>query len=347
MMRTKTFWVSITVSVILLILVPGLSGVQRASLHAQPFSGPIFVLLYHPWEEGFQSAFRGHLDWLKQNHYQTISLETLIQYLKGEEVPLPMNPILLTFDDGTIENYKIVYPMLQEFDFIGTAFVITGFPFTGSSNRFWWREVDRSNLLEIENHSRSHRYIWISPRIVDFYSGEDPGDYWLIRGMDWRLGAPIYEFGYELIYDQYLPDRRIADLCVNYVKQKGGQDFFNRAEWKEELLQKVEDFRKEHQGHGRYEMEVQRNRRIKTEIGLSKRVIEQTIGRGKEVKFFAYPWGAYDESLIIQLKQEGYQGGLTVDFGGNFPGDDPFKIRRIIVTSEMTVEDLKDLIKKE
>jgi hypothetical protein len=58
MMRKKTFWVSITIFVILLILVPGLSGVQKASLHAQPFSGPVFVLLYHPWEEGFESFKR-------------------------------------------------------------------------------------------------------------------------------------------------------------------------------------------------------------------------------------------------------------------------------------------------
>ncbi|HSB04486.1 MAG TPA: polysaccharide deacetylase family protein, partial [Thermodesulfobacteriota bacterium] len=104
-------------------------------------------------------------------------------------------------------------------------------------------------------------------------------------------------------------------------------------------------FRKAHQGRGRYEMEIQKDRRIKTEIGLSKKVIEQTIGRGKKVKFFAYPWGAYDESLIIKLKQEGYQGALAGDLGGNSPGDDPFKMKRILVTSEMTVEDLQDLIR--
>jgi peptidoglycan/xylan/chitin deacetylase (PgdA/CDA1 family) len=347
MMRTKKFWVSIPICVVLLTLVPGLSGVQRAPLYGQPFSSPIFVLLYHPQEEGFSSTFRDHLNWLKQNQYETIPLETLLQYLKGEEASLPINPILLTFDDGTIENYEAVYPMLKEFGFIGTAFVITGLPFAKFSNRFWWREVDRSNVLRIENHSQTHHYIWISPHIVNFYSGEDPGDYWLITGMDWRLGAPIYEYGYELIDDQYLPDRRIADFCVNYVRQHGGQDFFDQADWKEQLFQRVEDLRKHQKDRGRYERKEQRERRIQKEIEVSKRIIEQTIGHGKEVKFFAYPWGAYDDELILQLKGYGYQGAFTTDWGGNYPGDDPFKIKRFVVTSEMTGEDLSNILESE
>ncbi len=312
-----------------------------------PFKVPILVLLYHPWEERFEATFRDHLDWLKQNGYQTIRSETLIDYLEGYEASLPPKPILLTFDDGTIENYHIVYPLLQEFGYTGTAFVITGPFFTHDSKKFWWKEVDRSGILGIESHTRTHSLIWVSPHIIDFYSGEDYDYYYLIKGKDWRLGAPIYEFGYELVNHRYLPDQRITNLCVKYIARNGGEDFFKKEGWRDELWRLVENFQNDHQERDSYESERQKEARLKKEIYQSKRTIEQSVGHGKEVTFFAYPWGAYDEDLILQLKRYGYRGAFTTDWGGNSPGDDPFKIKRIIVTTEMTVEDLANILEVE
>ena len=309
-------------------------------------SGPISVLLYHPEEENFDSVFRGHLGWLKQNGYQTISPETLVDYLAGEEVSLPPKPILLTFDDGTIENYEIVYPALAEFGFTGIAFVLTSPDFTSYSKRSWWKEADRSGILRIENHSYSHGLIWTSPQIVDFYSG-DEGDYYLIEGIDSRPGAPIYEFDYELVDDRYLPDRRIANLCVKYVTQNGGEEFFKQEGWEEELSRVVENFRSSQKERSSYEKEQRRNSRLQKELSRSKKIIERTVGRGKQVMFFAYPWGAYDDELILRLKNYGYQGAFTTDWGVNFPGDDPFKIKRFVIASDMTVEDLSDILKFE
>jgi peptidoglycan/xylan/chitin deacetylase (PgdA/CDA1 family) len=308
------------------------------------FSGPIYVLLYHPWEEGFEATFKAHLNWLKQKGYQTISLEALIDYLERKEVSLPINPVLLTFDDGSIEDYEIGYPILKEIGYTGTSFVMTGGSFTLPSNKYWWREVDQSGILRIENHSHSHGLVWISPSIVDFYSGEDVGNDFLIKGMDWRLGAPIYEFGYELVNEQYFPDQRIVNLCVDYVIQNGGEEFFKKEGWREELRQVVENFRNRYSERRRYEGDNQTGIRFKTEIYWSMKIIEMNIGASKEVQFFAYPWGVYDEALVQQLKQYGYQGALTIDWGGNYPGDDPFKIRRLTITPDMTVEDLAALL---
>jgi peptidoglycan/xylan/chitin deacetylase (PgdA/CDA1 family) len=319
-------------------------GEVQATSQAGLFSPGIFVLLYHPQEEGFESAFRQHLHWLKEDGYQTISLEALVRYLKGEEVALPPKPIVLTFDDGTLENYTLVYPILKELGCTGTAFVITGLNLVRYSKKFWWREVDLSGVLDVEDHSRSHGLIWVSPKIADFYSNTDPGDEFLIKGMDWRLGAPIYEYDEELINDRYFPDRGIANLCVRHVAQNGGKDFFKKEGWREELFQVVDDFRSHHQEKGSYETESQEGTRINQETVGSKRIIERTIGHGKEVDFFAYPWGVYDEALILELKQSGFRGALTTDWGENFPGDDPFKIKRLVITSDMTVEDLADLL---
>lgn len=325
----------------------GAKGAAVPSQSEPSLSEPVFVLLYHPDEENFASAFRDHLVWLKENGYQTISPGALIDYLEGKEVSLPAKSILLTFDDGTVENYEIVYPMLKEFGYTGISFVLTSPFFIHFSKKSWWREVDRSGILDIENHSHSHGQIWTGPQIIDFFSGEYPDDYFLIKGVDWRLGAPIYEYDYELINRRYFPDRRITRRCVNHVAQNGGEDFFKREGWKEELFQVVEDFRSTHQERGSYETKGQKNLRLRTEIHRSRTIIEQTIGHRKQVEFFAYPWGAYDEELIDQLKRYDYRGAFTTNWGGNFPGDDPFKINRFVITSDMTVEDLSDILKSD
>ena len=346
MRRWRKFWL-----ILPMVLLFSVANFPEEKFEAMPhvssyLSGPIFVLLYHPWEEGFESSFKSHLSWLKQNGYQTISLETLIDYIEGKEVSLPSRPILLTFDDGTIENYEIVYPLLEEFGYTGVSFVITGPSFTQFSKTFWWRKVDQSGILDIENHSDSHSLIWTGPQIFDFFLKEQDDDY-LIKGIDSRPGAPIYDFGYGLVNDRYFPDKRIANLCVNYVAQNGGEDFFKREGWKEELFQLVEDFRSHHQEGGSYEKEGQKNSRFRTELYRSKEIIELTIGRRKQVECFAYPWGAYDEELIVLLKKYGYRGAFTTDWGGNFAGDDPFRIKRFIMTSDMTVEDLSDILQSE
>jgi peptidoglycan/xylan/chitin deacetylase (PgdA/CDA1 family) len=342
-MRCKKYWIILCLVGLLYL---GGEGVAAPSQRQSdpPLSKPIFVLLYHPQEENFESAFKDHLTWLKQSGYQTIFPGALLGYLEGKEVSLPAKPILLTFDDGSIENYEIVYPILKEFGYEGTSFVMTGSKFTSNSNKSWWREVDQSGVLRIENHSHSHGLVWVSPSIVDFYSGGDVGNYFLIKGMDWRLGAPVYEFGYELVNERYYPDQRIANLCVDHVAQNGGEEFFRKEGWRVELRQVVENFRNGYPERERYEGETQKGVRFKKEIYGSMKLIEVTIGSSKEVQFFAYPWGVYDEALVQQLKQYGYKGALTIDWGGNYPGDDPFKIKRLTITSGMTVEDLATLL---
>lgn len=292
MMRMRSKKIRMALSVFLMMLAASLMPIGLKAVDGFPAGGPIYVLLYYPQEEGFESAFRGHLTWLKRNGYETISLEIWIEYMEGKTASLPPKPILLTFDDGTIENYEIVYPLLEEFGYTGVGFVITSPFFIQFSKKFWWKEVDRSGILKMESHSRSHSLIWVSPEIVDFYTGEDPGDYFLIKKLDMRLGAPIYDYDYELVNDWYQPDKRVANFCVNYVAQNGREEFFKKEGWREELWQLVENFRNDHPNKDSYENERKKEARLKKEIFQSKKAIEQSIGRGKEGTIFAYPWGA-------------------------------------------------------
>ena len=65
--------------------------------------------------------FRQQLEFFKAN-YNVIQMEQLIASIKSGE-PLPEKALLLTFDDGYIDNYTFALPLLEEFGFQGSFFI--------------------------------------------------------------------------------------------------------------------------------------------------------------------------------------------------------------------------------
>jgi len=84
--------------------------------------------------------FREHLAYLKSQGYQTITLHDLV-YALTRGTPLPPKPIILTFDDGYEDNYTNAFPILQEFGYIGTFFIITNNPDTGRPGYMSWDQL--------------------------------------------------------------------------------------------------------------------------------------------------------------------------------------------------------------
>ena len=307
------------------------------------FIKPIYVLLYHPWLEGFEEYFIVHLSWLRENEFETISLESLLQYLKGEEVLLPKRPIAITLDDGSIEDYTVAAPLLKKYRFDGTVFAPTAPKYVKNSGKEWWKEVEEKGTLRIESHSHTHSLIFINDQIEDFYHGQTPNLEPYVKRLDRRYGAPIFGLGYELVSKRFVPEKALIDRCVAYVKNQGGMGFFSRKDWKEELFQIVS----EHRGDpGEYETKKEMGKRIRKELSMSKTIIQEAVGNGKEVHFFAYPFGAFDSDLIKYLKEAGFQGAFTTEPGGNRKGDDPFLIKRMTVLEENSFGGLANILKE-
>ena len=57
--------------------------------------------------------FRRQLDYL-QAHYTPVRLEDLLAALEAEAWDLPANAVLLTFDDGYVDHFTNVFPLLDE-----------------------------------------------------------------------------------------------------------------------------------------------------------------------------------------------------------------------------------------
>ncbi len=67
------------------------------------------------------SLFRTQLQFFK-NNFNVVRMEQVIEAVKGRTT-LPEKPLLLTFDDGYIDNYTFALPLLEEFGFQGSFFI--------------------------------------------------------------------------------------------------------------------------------------------------------------------------------------------------------------------------------
>lgn len=130
------------------------------------------ILMYHaicenPSKEGkfviTKKAFEEDLKYLKQAGYNTISFSELISFVENN-IPLPENPIILTFDDGYYNNYCYAFPLLKEYNAKAVISIIGKYTDLYSEtpeenpnySHITWeqaREMCDSGLVEIQNHS--------------------------------------------------------------------------------------------------------------------------------------------------------------------------------------------------
>ena len=68
--------------------------------------------------------FDAQMKYLVDEGYSVITPDELLDAWEGKS-SLPNNPIVITFEEGTADNYKNVYPILQKYNLRATMFVIT------------------------------------------------------------------------------------------------------------------------------------------------------------------------------------------------------------------------------
>ncbi|WP_297016186.1 polysaccharide deacetylase family protein [uncultured Dialister sp.] len=145
-------------------LKPGVAVVKRDP--SVPYSVPegVSVLMYHMIgnEQGnaaimTEANLRIQMNYLRDHGYHPITMQELYDYVtKG--APLPEKPVCITFDDGYLDSYTIVYPLMKEYGYPWTLFLITddvGKPY----NRMTWdqlKEMADSHTVTIANHTLSH-----------------------------------------------------------------------------------------------------------------------------------------------------------------------------------------------
>ena len=101
--------------------------------------------------------FDAQMKLLRDNGFHTVSLLDVSNYLAIGRA-LPTNPMVITFDDGYIDNYQSAFPILKQYGMIGTFFVLTGPPDANNPNYMTWdmlKEMSNGGM-DIQLHSRDH-----------------------------------------------------------------------------------------------------------------------------------------------------------------------------------------------
>lgn len=72
-----------------------------------------------------QEKFRSHLQYLKDNGYQTVTFKDLDNNNYKKRFDKGNKFVILTFDDGYVDNYKVAFPILKEFGFKAVIFLLS------------------------------------------------------------------------------------------------------------------------------------------------------------------------------------------------------------------------------
>jgi len=109
------------------------------------------------------SELEQDLIYLKENGYETVTAEDVIQFVY-QGTPLPEKPVMLTFDDGYYSNFVYAQPLLKQYGMKGVLFIIgqytDDYSQTGEENPNYshvtWehcREMIKDGTLELQNHT--------------------------------------------------------------------------------------------------------------------------------------------------------------------------------------------------
>lgn len=125
------------------------------------------VLMYHDIKDRAQNEFdvlvkdfAEQLNWLKDNGYQTLSIEEFISYVKHGK-KFPEKSVLITFDDGYSGVYHYAFPELKKRNMKAAVCIITDVigVFTTVYTHVTERQLKNmanSGLISIASHTVSH-----------------------------------------------------------------------------------------------------------------------------------------------------------------------------------------------
>jgi peptidoglycan/xylan/chitin deacetylase (PgdA/CDA1 family) len=136
------------------------------------------------------SVFASEIDALAKHGFHPISQLQLFDAL-FHGAPLPSKPVLLTVDDGYVDDVKTILPILQAHHFVATFYIITGrFHEPGFLNVGEVRRLDTAGM-DVGAHTRTHVPLAALPagEVAEQVAGSR-------RDLERALGHPVQWFAY-------------------------------------------------------------------------------------------------------------------------------------------------------
>mgnify|MGYP002854074246 CR=1 FL=1 len=163
-------------------------------------SGGVPILTYYQVNDIDQNArtltveqFDAQMKYLVDNGYNILTpTELLDAWQSGGDIP--KNSVVITFDDGHIDVYKNVFPILKKYNVKATFFLTTDFVNLYPNYVTWdqLREMQASGLVDIESHTLNHK------RLTEIRSRDKIWDqlYGSRQAIEWYMKKPANFIAY-------------------------------------------------------------------------------------------------------------------------------------------------------
>jgi len=309
------------------------TGIGSLLRRLRPWSG-LLVLNYHrigeasssPLDSGVFSAtqeqFDRQLAWLKR-HADVIGLDDLDSVASGA----PGRSVLITFDDGYLDNFQLALPVLERHGVPATFFITTGF--IDGRQVAWWDEI-----AWMVKHALRHRW----PARLATHEALRP---------DWSLNEAPAVIQRLLQTYKGLPTAEGPGFLDEIAEATGSgrcpltDDSAPWMTWDQirrmqEAGQSIGAHTVTHPVLARCNREQQRH-----EITESKRRIEEMLGR--PVTAFSYPVGTAD-AFTVETEELMREAGIrwAFNFQGGYldatrsPSADRFSLPRIAMEPDLS-----------
>jgi peptidoglycan/xylan/chitin deacetylase (PgdA/CDA1 family) len=269
------------------------------------------ILMYHNFSAAGEThtgavnvtALRAQLAYLHQ-HFRVVPLARIFDGLKSG-APLDPLTVALTIDDGRRNCYEILFPLLKEFEIPATFFVVTSF--IRSEDWVWTDKVLWLSDLPTRTDDLSANKIETLFATLNRLRPEDRTAF--IEGVARRVGVSIPREA----PPKYAPcswrelremsDSGLVDIGSHTVTHPILATLTEEESWRE--------------------------------LTVSRAQIEEAVGR--PVVSFCFPNGKpgdYRLSQLQQIRDAGYAGAVSADFGMVANSADPYMLPRLGVSGE-------------
>lgn len=293
----------------------------------------LFISMYHytrdlshsryPGIKGLDmSLFRQQIEFMKKN-FSIVSMEQVIDAIEGNS-KLPERALLLTFDDGYIDNYIFAFPVLEEFGIQG-SFFIPGKTFAThqlldvNKIHYMLASADTNELLEDVKKE------------MDYYRGGTEFDYaptdelfhkYAIAGRFDTKETVFIKRMLQTVLPEKLRNIISSKLFVKYVGVTEEQLAY-------ELYMTEDQIRtmKRHgmfigiHGYDHYWLGNLEPEQMRQDISLALEALDEFIDRKRWV--MNYPYGNYNQDVLEYISSQGACIGLTTNVRIAEIGKDP------------------------
>ncbi len=259
-------------------------------------------------------AFDEQVTYLKR-HFHICTIDEALAMVKGE-IPFSTS-VLLTFDDGYVDHYTVVFPILRSHGVPATFFIPTAF--IGTARIPWW-----DNIAYVIAHSRNNIIQLTYPKRLQFDLAHEGIDKSISQAL-WLYKSPEMTDHERFLRNlqaacEATPDISAERLFVSWRElqhmQQGGMAFGSHSH-SHDILAKLS-----------FDQQA-------TELRRSRLLLEKELHTPAHV--LAYPVGllsSFNQHTWSALRDTGYEAAFSFYGGFNRAGTtQAFDIRRVSVNN--------------